>query len=249
VRARFNIGLQRFWSRWGIGEAVVPLAQCVHYGAFRYGRAEYNPYESYLVDLVRTGNKQAARERLADFLQHYRPQNFGEAIGVVLQQAHPLWQYPWNRGAPPPAWVARASDCPDILTHFTAAGISRRRLEEEFGWLERALGSIREHGYQPRKFRSAVVARKLVRCDGATACLLVDGNHRVAALVALGERNVAICCPPWLVVREDQLPSWPLVRSGVYSPDDARAVFRAYFDGNHRLRTTAEPAPLQEELP
>jgi hypothetical protein len=246
VRTLINSWLQGLWSRWGIGETNVALAQCVHYGAFRYGRAEYHPYETYLADLVRDGDRAAARARLLDFLQHYRPQNFGEALGVDLDQAQPLWLYPWNRGAPVPAWVQDEKDCPDILTHFLPGGIPRRRLEEEFDWLERALQSVRQHGYQPRKFRSAILATKLERADGTTAYLLLDGNHRIAALSALGHHSVPVCCPPWLVVRESELPRWPQVRRGAYTAGDAGRVFHAYFSGNHRPRCGAGPAPLVE---
>jgi hypothetical protein len=247
VRTRINTWLQGLWSRWGVGETTVALAQCVHYGAFRYGRAEYNPYETYLADLMRDGDHAAARARLLDFLQYYRPQNFGDAIGARLEQVQPLWLYPWSREMPAPAWVDHEKDCPDILTHFMAQGIARRRLEEEFGWLERALTSIRQHGYQPKKFHSAILARKLVRADGTTAYLLLDGNHRVAALAALGHHAVAVCCPPWLVVRESDLSRWPQVRRGAYTPEDARRVLQAYFEGNHRPRTGAGPARLVGE--
>ncbi len=247
MRTLINTWLQRFWSRWGIGETTVPLAHCVHYGAFRYGHAEYNPYQSYLADLVRDGDPAVARQRLLDFLQHYRPEHFGAAIGASLSRPYPLWLYPWSRATPAPAWVTREQDCPDILTHFLPAGIPRRRLEEEHAWLERALASIRTHGYQPKKFRSAILASKLERADGSVCYLLLDGNHRVAALAALGHDRVAVCCPPWLAVRENELSGWPQVRSGAYTPDDARRVLQAYFAGNHQLRTGELPAPLWEE--
>lgn len=243
---RINTWLQRLWSHWGVAAETVALGQCVHYCGFRYGRGEYNPYETYLHDLVRTGNVAAARARFVDFLQHYRPRNFAEALGVELNRPGALWFYPWVRHAPPPAWCENPADCPDILTHFSARGIPRPRIEEEFGWLERALDSIRTHGYEPRKFRSSILARKLIREDGATAYLLQDGNHRLAALSALGRRDATVCCPPWLAVRESELLHWPQVRRGVYSADDARRVFRVHFQGNHRPRTTPFAAEILE---
>lgn len=249
MKEKINTWLQQFWARQGLHKETVQVSACVHYGAFRYGRGEYNPYETYLVDLLRDGDPQPARRRLWEFLRHYRPRHFGEALGADLRETQALWRYPWSRGQPPPAWVERDEDCPDILTHFLDRGVSRRRVEQEFEWLEKALESIRQHGYQPKRFGSTVLARKLVRLDGAQSYLLQDGNHRVAALVALGRREVEVSCPPWLTVREAELSGWFQVRCGACSAADARWIFHAYFEGNVRPRTVDSPAPIWEDVP
>lgn len=247
MKQKLNTWLQGFWASHGLHVEMVSVSACVHHGAFRYGRGEYNPYETYLVDLLRDGGTQTARRRLLEFLQHYRPRHFGEALGVKLGAPQPLWRYPWSRGEPPPAWVVRLDECPDILTHFLERGVPRQRAGQEFRWLEQALESIRQHGYQPKRFGSTVLARKLVRNDGASVYLLLDGNHRVAALSALGQREVAVSCPPWLVVRESGLTRWPQVRSGACAPENARLLFQAYFEGNKHPRTTDAAAPIWEE--
>ncbi len=241
--------LQRLANRWLKRAEVVPLSNCVHFCGFRYGMGEYNPYETYLHDITFTGDREAARRRFVDFLRYYRPKDLGEALGVDLERHYNLWCYPWTRRMPPSGWHDDPASCPDILTNFSSRGVLLHRIEEEFGWLERSLDSICEHGYQPRKFGSQLCARKLVRADGECRYLLEDGNHRVAALSALGEQTVTVSMLPIKTVRETDLLRWPQVRRGSYSTADARSVLHAYFDGNQRVRTTEDPADILEAAP
>jgi hypothetical protein len=239
------------WRRWLSGilsrEETVPIASCVHFCGFRYGRGEYQPYESYVTALARGEDRAAARGRFVRFLQHYRPRHFAEALGATSVREHPLWSYPWIARPPPPAWRETFAECPDILTHFCAQGVSGPRIREEWSWLEGALASIREHGYQPARFGSPLSVRRLESADGARMHLVLDGNHRLSALSALGHTVAPVRLLARSVVRETELRRWPQVRSGAWSPEDAQAVFRAYFNGNHRPETTTQPAAWREE--
>ena len=242
-----NPGVQR-WLRRGFGRcAQVPISDCVHYGGFRYGRGEYNPYETYLQQLLHEGSE-AARSRFIEFLRHYRPRHLGAALGLELKREYALWHYPWSRLSSRTdesgAWCDDPDDCPDILTHFSDRGILVRRIEEEFVWLERAMYSIRRHGFQPDRFGDPLFVQKLVGRDGRTAHLMLDGNHRLSALSALGETMAPVHWAPWSVVREEHLARWPLVRDGSYETEDARKVFHAIFNGNQCPRTCESPAPL-----
>ncbi len=234
--------LFRFLGR----RAVVPLAQCVHYGAFRYGRGEPHPYETYARKIVSEGDRGAARAWLVEFLRHYRPRNFGEALGVELGGKHGLWHYPWARRVPADdGWFVDPLGYPDIITQFCEEGIPWFRIEQEFFWLERAIFSIRRNGFLEDRY-NGITARKLVQADGAEVFLVLDGNHRVSALAALGHDTVPLHYLPVATVRERAVQSWTQVRAGRYTEADARAVLRAYFIGNARWRTTDTPAPLLE---
>ena len=225
---------------------TVPIAQCVHYGAFRYGRNEPHPYETYARKLVRDGDRGGARAWLVEFLRHYRPRSFGEALGVELGAKHGLWHYPWARRVPADdGWFDDPVGYPDIITQFCEEGIPWFRIEQEFFWLERAIFSIRRHGFREDP-RNGITARKLVREDGTEAFLVLDGNHRVSALAALGHETVPLHILPIATVRERAVRSWAQVRAGRYTEADARAVLRAYFGGNTRWRTTETAAPRLE---
>ncbi|HEY4246047.1 MAG TPA: hypothetical protein VGM64_04270 [Lacunisphaera sp.] len=226
----------------------IPISSCVHYCGFRYGRGEFNPYENYVIALSNGESLQQVRERFEDFLQHYRPENFGEALGISLTRAYPMWEFPWFprsvRSCEKGGWFNSPSDVPDIITHFSKAGISRHRIDEEFSWLERAYFSIREVGYQPSRFAGHISALKLINDDGDSRYLILDGNHRMSALVALGISRVTVAYRIHMTVRVSRYAKWPQVVAGFYSKEDARRVFEVYFLGNLSPRTTENAAPI-----
>jgi hypothetical protein len=226
----------------------IPISSCVHYCGFRYGRGEFNPYENYVVSLSNGESLQEVRGRFEDFLQHYRPENMGEALGISLSHAYPMWEFPWfpesvlagGKGG----WLGSPSDVPDIITHFSTTGILRRRIDEEFSWLEGAYYSIREVGYQPGRFAGHIRALKLINNEGKARHLILDGNHRLSALVALGHSRVTIAYRIHMTIRASQHARWPQVIGGIYSKEDARKVFEVYFSGNLSPRTTENAAPI-----
>lgn len=224
----------------------MPIARCVHYGAFRYGHREPHPYESYARLLVCNRDRRSARAGLIEFLQHYRPRSFGEAIGVSLEGRHGLWHFPWLKHRPlDNGWFDDPLGYPDIITQFCPEGILWFRIEQEFFWLERAVYSIRRNGYKPGGI-DGVMGWRFLRTDGTETFLVLDGNHRVSALAALGHETVELIYLPRDTVSEQQAACWPQVVAGVFSEADARCVFNAYFSGNPRWRTTDVAAPLLE---
>jgi len=243
--------LQRLAFRWLARPVTVPIADCVHFCAFRYGRNEFNPYENYAVKYAR-GDREGARAGFLEFLQHFRPTGLGAALGIELTRPVGLWQYPWmrrdssglnGRGARP-GWHDDPAAVPDIITHFSEKGILRSRIEQEFGWLEQAVDSIRAHGYQPERFGRHIEVRRLVAKDGRAAYLVYDGNHRLSALVALGATEVVARYVPIMTVREAALDRWPQVAAGRCTREDAERIFHAYFSGRTSARTAASAAPL-----
>ncbi len=238
---------QKLAFRWLAREETVATRQCVHFCGFRYSRGELNPYETYARALARNEPVAQARTAFVEFLQHYRPRHFGEALGLDLQRNYPLWLYPWTRRSVQPGWYDVPGDCPDVLTYFSELGISRRRIGLEFGWMENAFASIRQHGYQPARFRSVIRARKFLAEDGTAAYLILDGNHRLAVLAALGVERITLRHLPSATVRRSDLPRWPRVRDGTYLPEDASKVFAVYFTGNQRGSTQTPAARLIDD--
>ena len=218
----------------------VPIDRCVHYAGFRYGGEDYNVYETYLRDL-QSGPVRDARRRLVDFLRHYRPRHMAEALGIgSLERAYPIWEYPWRYPRGSRGWRDAPNDCPDIVTHFAEEGVLTHRIDEEFFWLERALERMRREGY--RTERACVSALRLRFDGGGVSYLLLDGNHRVAALSSLGHRTVRVRLRAGADVIAGAAADWPGVRSGRFTRADAVAIMDAYRNGNRRPRTHEEPA-------
>jgi hypothetical protein len=235
---RFQAWVFRVFGR----EQIIAPTACVHYCGFRYGEARFNPYQNYIEGLARGEEPKLVRNQFVEFLRYYRPEHFGEALGVKLSRKYPLWLFPWSRRSGSGGWCTTPDECPDVLTHFSHGAISRKRIEMEFRWLENAFNSIKVHGFCPERFKSIILTRKLVRTDGDSIYLVLDGNHRVSALIALGIIEVPVRFLRIATVHESDVESWPFVRNGTYSKDDALAVFRVYFDGNSSGRTTDQPA-------
>ncbi|HEY0968105.1 MAG TPA: hypothetical protein VGD88_12005 [Opitutaceae bacterium] len=235
--------LQRFAFRWLARSEVVPVAECVHFGAFRYGTGGFNPYENYAVRYLQ-GQRDAARAGLVEFLRHYRPVDLASALGVTLSRSVGLWEYPWMRRAPValrgprPGWYDDPAEIPDIVTHFSERGILQRRIEEEFAWLEQTADSIRQHGYCPDRFGGDIQVRCLIASDGARRYLVYDGNHRLSAMAAVGIPLVRVRYVPGMTLRESALSRWRGVVGGAWTAEDATTVFHAYFPGRQSARTT-----------
>jgi hypothetical protein len=219
---------------------TVRVNECVHFGAFRYGHGDYHPYETFVARVHRREPIEEIRKEFETFLRHYRPRNFGEALGLKLEREYPLWLFPWSRlwrflrAYPVGAWRQDPKDVPDIITHFSLQGIPRNMIEMEQHWLLQAYESISNLGYKPQQF-GYPRGRLLVAEDGSHACILLDGNHRVSALSVLGASSVDVRCWSWDIVRQSSLNSWPGVRNGFFSRSDADLIFRAYFRGNRAL--------------
>ena len=210
------------------------INECVHFAGFNYGRGTYHPYESFVARLHKGDALTDIRAQFETFLCRYRPRHFGEALGITLGRKYPLWLFPWSRFwrywriDTNAAWFTDPCDIPDIITHFSSRGIPREMVDKEQNWLFRAYESISKIGYCPESF-GYPSGRVLLAADGARACIILDGNHRVSTLSALGYSTVDIRCWPWNIVRQDALDDWPGVRNGYFARQDAEKIFLAYF--------------------
>ena len=215
------------------------LDECVHFGAFRYGKGNYHPYETYVHRLCRGEPLPDIRAEFEEFLRGYRPKDLGDALGIELERRYPLWLYPWQSRlkilfAPRSSgWYRSPGAVPDIITSFSARGISRARVVEEFGWLEQVYFSIVERGYRPDEY--GYPRGRLLECkDRGRVCLLLDGNHRASALSAVGQKRLLVAIPDRKPITNADIDSWHGVRTGVFTRGDAARIFSAYFDGNSR---------------
>jgi hypothetical protein len=152
-----------------------------------------------------------------------------------------LWKLLTTR--PSSGWHRSPENVPDIITSFSPAGIPRALLEKEYVWLHGAYESIVANGFLPHRF-GYPRGRLLLGVGGRRACLLLDGNHRVSALSALGYDKLTVEVSSQHTVRLDALEQWPGVRARVFTRDEAEAIFMAYFNGNHRFRIANGHVPI-----
>ena len=220
----------------------VPLDRCYHYRGYRYGGFGNNPYEDFILGLAGGGQAEILRREFAWRVLNCRARSMGEALQIDIID-WPLWEYPWARR---PASSRREfdepRDNPDVMCHFSAPGVLASHINREFGWLEGAWRNISGQGYRPRQYG-------FVRCveldaGEASSYLVVDGNHRLSALHALGETSLEVELLRFRKVRRDRAEAWPRVRDGSIGLGHALRVFDRYFAQRNPPLVARHPAAL-----
>lgn len=194
---------------------------------------------------------------LHDFYQRHRPRTAAEHLGVACSHPdlarHPSTTvYPW---APPP--TAREESRrrariraenqrhgvdfgpDDGFAHF--GPITARRGDFELARLRRLVLGVRDQGFRIGADRDGVCSAHLLIDGAERRALIENGQHRIAVLAALGRHTA----PIWVLprpVRRSQVASWPGVRAGVFTRDQALDVFDRLMAGR-QPDALAAPAP------
>jgi hypothetical protein len=214
----------------------VPVAACYHYRGNRYGGFGNHPYEDYMRGLARGEDVMQLRGRFAEIVLSNRPRSMSEALDVDVGD-WPIWQFPWIAA---PRQCARPitdpNDNPDVMCHWCEAGVLVSHVNREFGWLDGAFASMSSVGYRPED-HSYVRCLEL-RSDTRSSYLVLDGNHRVGALCAIGHADLPVRLARRPKVRRDEVRRWPRVRNGELDESRALRIFDRYFrTDNPPLRT------------
>jgi hypothetical protein len=186
--------------------------------------------------------------------------------GLSELPSHLLYLQPWvAHDAALLDWKIRDWHRADIAEH----GGAPRSLEEdgfnrhgpvsealgalEFNRLIGAFGSLRAHGFD--RARGDVGCKILRRGTEVRFLLQGGGNHRAAALRAMGVEFVPAQFPPNQpdLIDVDDVDFWPQVRTGMWTAADARRYVHHLFDFDERnwasnlglvsTRTTGQASP------
>jgi hypothetical protein len=121
---------------------------------------------------------------------------------------------------------------------------TRAKGEIELKRLSRLISSVRQHGYQRNDSADGNILAYALEKGQRTQYLVVSGLHRMAVLAALGNKKVIIRLTVATIVHNRSVDIWPLVKSNVYTKDDALSYFNHLFNfdtspwdnlGFHRL--------------
>ena len=100
--------------------------------------------------------------------------------------------------------------------------------------LARVCDSIRAHGFRRRDNMDGDIRGTVLIGDRTWVCWIGSGHHRIAALSALGYGHVPIRFMSGgfgPLVRRADVAAWPQVRNGLYTRDQALAVFDRVLKG------------------
>ena len=225
---------------------VVSIDRCYHFRGYRYGGFGHNPYEDYILGLSAGRELLELRSTFAKPMLNNAPRNMGEALGLDMKHVPP-WEFPWDR-APSTGWqpILDPAMNPDIVCHYCPTGVLASHVNREFAWLEASFESIRREGYKPDSLG-------YIRClrfvgDGLSSYLVLDGNHRISALHAIGTGHVSVKVLPRTIRRSD-VARWPRVRDGTYSIATALLVFDRYFAQSNPPLPCLNLTPLVSDEP
>lgn len=214
----------------------IPVSACRHYRGWRYGGFGNNLYEDYIFGIENGASISDLRLTFSRRIFGIRGHNMGELLGIALSKTYVPWIYPWSWNS---AFEHRkeflAAQNPDIVCHTSPDGILSSHINREFQWCETALSSIKKFGYKPEAYGFIRVLR-LIGNKNDASYLVIDGNHRLSALVAIGipHTNAFVAG----TIRLDHLWRWPGVMLRKFQKEDARAIFQRYF--------AAENTPIAE---
>jgi hypothetical protein len=224
---------------------TVAIDRCRHYRGFRYGGFGNNPYEDYIVGLSTGQPINALRVAFVRAILGTRPRTMTDALQVDVGPV-PAWQYPWIASVGEGFAISEPAANPDVVCHDCDQGILVSHINREFRWLESAYANIKTTGYKPKEFG-------FLRClefigENSSSFLVLDGNHRISAMHAIGLREVEVVISAMERVRRSEASSWPQVVNGTYSLTAALAVFDRYFlSSNPSLIQTAPGKLLSDE--
>lgn len=95
-----------------------------------------------------------------------------------------------------------------------------------------------QKGYFPLLYGSIPTVILLVKRNGDMRAVRREGNHRLSILSHLGHTTLTVAVAPHSVevIREDDVEQWIYVQRRLCSPEQALAIFNAYFELNGRER-------------
>lgn len=100
----------------------------------------------------------------------------------------------------------------------------------EIGRLASVLERIRAEGFRLLDGPQGLPRARILSAGETFAAVVFNGQHRIAALAALG----ATAAPVWPLpdtVRREAVLTWPGVQAGLFTPGQALAVFDRILEG------------------
>ena len=204
----------------------VALSDCVHFRGFRYGGFGNNIYEDYILGLRDGIELRKLRMLLINRVLGLKANTWEAALGIKLNGNHRSWSFPWGFYSVPVDFEPTASNNPDVICHFSSEGVLASHLNREFFWLERAFQSM-QIGYMPDRY--GYIQLLTLQKKGQRRFIVLDGNHRISAMHALGITHFDAQCK-WVGLRDSRYARiWPSVLIGHISLGDALNIFNRYF--------------------
>ena len=120
----------------------------------------------------------------------------------------------------------------------TCGPISVEKGMLEYSRQVKTLQSIQQHGYQRNDGKDGDVCGTVLVNDNDCVLGISPGQHRIAALVALGYEAAPIRIGHTRIpiINRDEVDSWPSVKGGFFSAKQALEIFDRVYDGRQPFK-------------
>ncbi|WP_018923035.1 hypothetical protein [Salsuginibacillus kocurii] len=222
---------------------------CYLLGAFD----QVNPLVQTVQDYINGRASEYKYSPLEMYYNYYQPETIGEALGVVVEEEDDvLTRSPFN-APPPPPWDGRPvlkqwekskkqesqqlkKPSQEKTTSKGSGQLYYGPVGEEFGArtykrLIRAADSIQEKGYEPAT-ENSFLKGCILSAGSEQRVWIIHSKHRLAALAALEYKTIPVLFGRKnfpVIIRREEVASWPLVRRRLYTKEQALKVFDRFF--------------------
>lgn len=217
--------------------------------AFSFSEDGWHPFSETLEQYRANRHLKYEHSALYQFYQTFKPNNVQDVIvGNESGRLSPIADWPPTRELYTNVWILDSRSVSHALQNSAKrkarqdifiGPLSHQAGLEEFERLCRVFDGIETYGYQESRADSPIEGYFLADGD-EIRFIVLSGNHRVAALRALGHTKVTVQLrnrqPP--VLHSHRLDRWMTDRGGLYPTNTAAMLFAALWYG--RRRTQAE---------
>ncbi len=225
----------------------VPVNKIINPLGYKFGSNDYNPF-------VQTLRNQALKyevSALKKYYDNFQPSNAAEALGANFHKPFKLNELPayscrfltpWSSHTPESAIKQVQIDTLNENREYGNLNIGIEggdllhgpvKLEKgeiEFKRLKRVFDSIKKNGYKRNNSLDGDIKVYLLKKGDEYRYLILSGNHRLAAAVALGMEYIPVRLLAYHIINLDDIDSWPQVRIGLWDKENAKIYFNYLFE-------------------
>jgi hypothetical protein len=245
-------------SRRLLGSFDVDIDVCTSFPGFSYRTGGWNPHVATLEEYLSSPDLTYEESTLCRLYNNFIPRTLqelfleGESTPMrpldELPAVRRLFRYIW---AVNPAVISKVGKDEVGTGHNYFGPGTPQRGKAQFDRLIRAFKSIEAEGFRPEAY--GPVKGYFLADDTSYRFVVGSGNHRLAALKALGHTSVTVGLTRThpAVIHRSHLDSWDIENGGPFAADTARALFEKLLneDGLVKARNLGLVDPVSEMRP
>jgi hypothetical protein len=210
---------------------IIPIEKCVWGAGFRY-TTESHPFAQAM-------DSNNAFYNLQKFYSNYSPDNIFELFFIDNKDVSSLaksFDVPWKRSSKLKSSGEGGISVHEGVQHYGPC--SDRKVRFEADRCVSIYKKIKKEGFWPQRYAGYPRGYFLVSGDEFLFQITGSGQHRTAALAALGWKEVQ--CTSWKqtvgIIEASNVKKWPGVRDQRVSSEEAMILFKKIFSDELKIQ-------------